>query len=170
MTRHNAILTDASGYSRSMCALTAAWLALSVAGCGPGGDNQAPGEFPSPIRDLAVRRQRLDPVAEARTRGRETYMHYCQICHGDTGQGDGFNSTNLAVAPRDFSDPEFWKSSTDERLTSAIADGGEAVGKSVLMPAWGKTLSQQQIDDVIAYLPTIPEQVKPAETASAPPK
>jgi cytochrome c oxidase cbb3-type subunit 3 len=41
---------------------------------------------------------------------------------------------------------------TDQELRLAIADGGDAVQKSELMPAWGKTLSAEEIDDLVIYL------------------
>jgi mono/diheme cytochrome c family protein len=107
---------------------------------------------PSAIEALATRELPRDPVAESRLRGRRIFTHYCAICHGEDGKGDGFNSTNLEVAPRDFSNAEFWQRSTDERLLLAVSKGGPAVGKSVLMPLWGKTLTDRQLDDVVAYL------------------
>ena len=133
--------------------LAAAFLCvLPASGCGPAGQGQNPGVFPSEIEELAVRRRPRDPVAEAQARGRQVYEHYCKICHGAEGRGDGFNSGSLAKQPRDFSNPQFLESSNSERLFSAVSDGGQAVGKSVLMPAWGGTLTERQIQDVISYL------------------
>jgi mono/diheme cytochrome c family protein len=87
--------------------------------------------------------------------GREVYQHYCQICHGDTGAGDGFNAFNLDPRPRDLSDPDFQKKKTDADLHDAILRGGAGVGLSPLMPPWGRTLSARQMDDVILYLRTL---------------
>ena len=70
-------------------------------------------------------------------------------------KGNGFNSTNLAVPPRDFSNPQFWRQATDERLLLTVSKGGTAVGKSVLMPAWGRTLTDRQLRDVVAFLHTL---------------
>lgn len=90
---------------------------------------------------------------EARS-GRETYRHYCQTCHGETGAGDGFNAFNLDPHPRDFSDPAFQKKS-DADIRDAIRRGGAGVGLSPLMPPWGRTLGDRKIDDVIVYLRTL---------------
>lgn len=139
--------------------------ALVTMGCGPADHEQAGQRYPSRIEGLAIHRDPVDPLIEAQTRGRDVFLHYCQICHGTEGLGDGFNSTNLAVVPRDFSDAGFWQEATDERLMLAISAGGTSVDKSVLMPAWGHTLSKQQIQDVIAHLYTVPEQAKRAEQA-----
>jgi mono/diheme cytochrome c family protein len=94
------------------------------------------------------------PVYEVRL-GREVYQHYCQICHGDTGAGDGFNAFNLDPRPRDLSDPDFQKKKTDADLRDAILRGGAGVGLSPLMPPWGRTLSPRQMDDVILYMRTL---------------
>ncbi len=93
---------------------------------------------------------------EARV-GREVYRHYCQTCHGDSGAGDGFNAFNLDPRPRDFSEPAFQKK-TDADIRDAIRRGGAGVGLSPLMPPWGRTLSERQIDDVILYLHTLRRQ------------
>jgi mono/diheme cytochrome c family protein len=96
----------------------------------------------------------LLPAYEVRL-GRDVYEHYCQICHGETGAGDGFNAFNLDPHPRDLSDPEFQKKKTDADLRDAIRRGGAGVGLSPLMPPWGHTLSGRQIDDVILHLRTL---------------
>ena len=41
---------------------------------------------------------------------------------------------------------------SDEELGMAIAEGGDAVQKSGLMPPWGQTLSAQEINDLVLYL------------------
>ncbi len=96
-----------------------------------------------------------NPPAAAQSRGRSVFLHYCVICHGETGHGDGFNSTNLAVPPRDFSSPDFWQKATDARLLLVVSQGGPAVDKSVLMPAWGRTLTDRQVREVVAFLRTL---------------
>ncbi len=135
--------------------------ALWLNGCKP----QDSPEYPSAIEMLAVRRERLDPLVKSQMRGRHVYEHYCQICHGSDAQGDGFNAAMLDPSPRNFADEAFWKQANDESLTAVISRGGKAVGKSVLMPRWGRTLDEQQIRDVIAYLRTVPELVKKAAEA-----
>jgi mono/diheme cytochrome c family protein len=84
--------------------------------------------------------------------GRATFQHYCQNCHGETGAGDGFNAFNLDPHPRDLSDPAFQKKKTDADLTDAIQRGGAGVGLSAMMPPWGRTLSKEQVEQVVLYL------------------
>jgi cytochrome c oxidase cbb3-type subunit III len=119
--------------------------------------------YPSEIESLAIHQGPLDPLADARARGRKVFQHYCQICHGAGGGGDGSNAGNLTPPPRDFTQTKFWDSTTNERLHFAVAQGGPSVGKSVLMPAWGNTLSKSQIDDAIVFVrafavPTSPKK------------
>ena len=124
--------------------------------CGDDRDPRAQGSaeqnFQSEIEALAIHRGPTDPLADARSRGQRVFQHYCQICHGEDGKGDGFNAGRLTPPPRDFTDRKFWNSTTDERVHFAVTQGGPSVGKSVLMPAWGHTLSKAQIDDVIVYV------------------
>ena len=108
--------------------------------------------YPSEISGLAIREPPADPLADARSRGRGVYQHYCQICHGEEGKGNGFNAGNLQPAPRDFTDGKFWQQSSGERIDYAVAQGGPSVGKSVLMPRWGHTLNERQLRDVIVFI------------------
>ncbi|MFQ5734494.1 MAG: c-type cytochrome [Planctomycetaceae bacterium] len=128
-------------------------IAIVAAGCGQS-DGIAE-QYPSRIEELAVDRARRDPVMAAQLRSRAVYGHYCARCHGANGEGDGFNSSMLKVPPRNLTDPKFRERVTEKHLTRTIRDGGPAVGKSVLMPAWGRTLSEKQIADVVAFLRTL---------------
>jgi len=84
--------------------------------------------------------------------GKTVFVHYCRLCHGETGAGDGFNAFNLDPRPRDLSEPKFQTSRKDSDLADAIRRGGAGVGLSPLMPPWGHTLTDRQIADVIAYI------------------
>jgi len=106
---------------------------------------------PAPGKPAAAKAAPTSPSYELRL-GRATYQHYCQTCHGETGAGDGFNAFNLDPHPRDLSDPRFQKAKTDADLADAIQRGGAGVGLSSLMPPWGKSLTREQVDQVILYL------------------
>jgi mono/diheme cytochrome c family protein len=94
--------------------------------------------------------------------GRITFTHYCKTCHGESGAGDGFNAYNLDPRPRDLSDPKFQAKKSDAELADAIRRGGAGVGLSALMPPWGHTLSDRQIDQLVLFLRTLPAAGKPA--------
>ncbi len=85
-------------------------------------------------------------------KGKESFNQICATCHGDTGKGDGVASASLDPKPRDLSSGEYVSTLTDEHIFKVIKEGGESVGKSNLMPAWGAVLSDDKIWDVVAYL------------------
>ena len=87
-------------------------------------------------------------------KGKESYNQICAMCHGETGKGDGVASASLDPKPRDLSSGEYVSTLTDEHIFKVIKEGGESVGKSNLMPAWGAVLSDDKIWDVVAYLRT----------------
>ena len=87
-------------------------------------------------------------------RGKAVYAQYCASCHGVRGDGKGPAGLALNPHPTNFRDAERMSKLTDDTLFRAIRDGGSAVGKSALMPAWKGTLSDAQIRDVIAYVRT----------------
>jgi mono/diheme cytochrome c family protein len=84
--------------------------------------------------------------------GKQVFQIYCVGCHGDAGQGDGFNSFNLDPHPRDLGDPAFQKSKSNADLADAIRRGGAGVGLSSLMPPWGRTLDARHVDAVVLYV------------------
>lgn len=98
---------------------------------------------------LGLSQQALAADAEA---GKQLYRVNCSQCHGLEGTGKGINAPHLEVAPRNHTDYEEMIARTDDELYKAISEGGQAVNKSVLMPNWGKTLSNEEIENLIAYL------------------
>ncbi|MEE9170069.1 MAG: c-type cytochrome [bacterium] len=40
----------------------------------------------------------------AERKGKHLYAHYCAVCHGASGEGDGFNAFNLDPRPRNLAD------------------------------------------------------------------
>lgn len=84
--------------------------------------------------------------------GRNVYLAYCATCHGEKGAGDGFNAFNLDPHPRDLGDPAFQKKKSDADLADVIRRGGAGVGLSSLMPPWGHTLNDRQVEDVVLYV------------------
>ncbi len=84
----------------------------------------------------------------------ENYRLYCVQCHGTLGNGEGINQTSggLAVSPRNHAYAKQMSELTDDHLRRAITGGGDAVESSELMPAWGKTLTGEEIDELVLYL------------------
>lgn len=80
------------------------------------------------------------------------YDTYCAQCHGINRNGRGINSRDMPVQPRDHSDAKGMGGIPDEEIFRVIKEGGLAVNKSVLMPAWGNVMSDTEIREMAAYL------------------
>lgn len=83
------------------------------------------------------------------------YVHYCAQCHGPKGDGKGPNASALTVAPRNHTDPKDMGKLSDKDIFTAITEGGGAVAKSTAMPVWGKTLTADEVNDLVKYLRTL---------------
>jgi mono/diheme cytochrome c family protein len=94
-------------------------------------------------------------VAEAKgdpAKGKAIFMDKCSPCHGPEGKGDGPAGAAFNPKPRNLTDANYMSTLSDEHLFKVISEGGAAVGRSPLMPAWGGTLSKDDIGNVIAHI------------------
>ena len=82
--------------------------------------------------------------------GKELYEKSCNNCHGPGGKGDGPASKMLKPPAADFATAV--KGKADADIAKTIKEGGKAVGKSPLMPAFGAKLSDEQIQALVAYV------------------
>ena len=83
----------------------------------------------------------------------KVFKFYCAQCHGLTGKGDGPNVTkDFPVSPRDFTNAKEMDKLSDADLKNVILDGGPSVSKSPMMPPWGKTLTEEQVDGLVKHL------------------
>ena len=89
---------------------------------------------------------------EADTRGAQLYEAYCTQCHGVEGTGNGLNQPALSVQPRNHRDTGEMSARTDEDLFKAVKHGGKSINKSVLMPAWGNNLSDEDIHALVLHM------------------
>jgi mono/diheme cytochrome c family protein len=90
--------------------------------------------------------------AQDQAEGRKLYASYCASCHGDKGKGDGVAAGSLPVKPRDHTNGAVMNQLTDQSLADVISKGGGAVGKSTFMPAWGASLNEKQVRDLVVYI------------------
>jgi mono/diheme cytochrome c family protein len=89
-------------------------------------------------------------------RGEVVYKAGCIACHGAEGKGADPAST-VFVRPHTFPDFTRCDQTTpepDSSYKAVILHGGHGLGFSQIMPAFGDILTDQQIDDVIAYVRT----------------
>lgn len=80
------------------------------------------------------------------------YDTYCVQCHGIERNGRGVNSPGMSVQPRDHTDAKGMGGLPEAEMFNAIKNGGLAVNKSVLMPAWAGVLDDTEIQGLVAYL------------------
>jgi mono/diheme cytochrome c family protein len=118
---------------------------LFLIGCGRG-----PGKPPGdPLLDAIRAEEREGDLSYVESRGRHLFIVYCVTCHGDEGKGDGQNASNLSPPPPDMTVSKTMQDAT--YIKKIIADGSAGMGRAPLSPPWGRTLSEQQIDDLVAY-------------------
>ena len=91
--------------------------------------------------------EKADPKA-----GKAKYDSLCGGCHGSSGKGDGPAATGLNPKPQDHTNGKHMNSLTDKYLFDFIKGGGAGLKKSPLMPAWGNTLKDEDIWNLIAYI------------------
>jgi mono/diheme cytochrome c family protein len=115
------------------------------------------------------------PDANRVKRGQAIYSQYCATCHGPQGKGDGVSGQNLPIKPQNLTEGRVLNPLPDHFLFNIIANGGDAVGLSPLMPAFKPFLGDPQIRDVIAYVRSLaqpafdPRQTLPIATKRAGP-
>jgi mono/diheme cytochrome c family protein len=89
-------------------------------------------------------------------RGAEIYQANCIACHGPAGKPDATLAQQLGVTPANFSDALFNSREPLSDWKLVVTEGGPALGFSDKMPAFGTTLSEADIDAVLAYIKTLP--------------
>ena len=92
------------------------------------------------------------PSAWAGETAKDNYNTYCVQCHGMQGNGMGVNIRDMSVQPRDHTDAKAMSGRTDAEIFKVIKEGGLAINKSVLMPPWGSTFTDHEINDLVQYL------------------
>ena len=85
-------------------------------------------------------------------KGKSLFLKYCAHCHGNKGNGDGFNAEYLDKDPAELSSPEFQAKRSNEKLFRVIKEGGTKIKKSHLMPAFGYTLSEEEIWALVTFI------------------
>jgi mono/diheme cytochrome c family protein len=92
------------------------------------------------------------PAEFAKQKATEIFQTRCFTCHGEKGAGDGPGSAGLTPPPRNFQDPAWQASVTDEHLAKIIQYGGFAVGKSPAMPSNPDLVSQPEVVQALIAL------------------
>ena len=84
----------------------------------------------------------LAAQAGADSKGGDLFKQKCAMCHGADGKGYS------ALKTPDFTDPKVQASLTDKEILGVIRNGK----KGTPMPAFGSSLSDQQIQSLLGYI------------------
>ncbi|MFN8582594.1 MAG: c-type cytochrome [Gemmatimonadaceae bacterium] len=109
--------------------------------------SQGPARTPAPESPVPAPNVTVPPAD-----GRALYGRWCASCHGSSGNGDGPNAKRLPVAPAAHASKEAMERRPDDSLYDTIAGGGAIMNRSPRMPAFGGTLSANEIRALVAYI------------------
>ena len=90
----------------------------------------------------------LAGLSESERRGEKLFQQNCAFCHAADGTARNWIGSFMEPHPRDLTSSKAMAGMTRSRLSKVIHEG--LPGTS--MPAWESVLSEQQVDDVIAYV------------------
>lgn len=99
--------------------------------------------------------QRIIPLDYTQTQGQRVYYQQCVWCHSDSTPAGPSNRSNITPAPPLLNDGTVLNGESNASLQKIVTEGGSAVGKSEMMPPYGKSLTQDEIHDLIAYIRVI---------------
>jgi mono/diheme cytochrome c family protein len=102
------------------------------------------GNIPAPVNTSVA--------AGPQAPGQAKFEQFCAACHGVNGKADGPGATALNPKPRNFTDVAWQDKVDDAHIHKIIKEGGAAVGLSPTMPAWGASITDPEIDDVVKYV------------------
>jgi cytochrome c oxidase cbb3-type subunit III len=97
---------------------------------------------------LHDRPPKLNGLTESEQRGEKLFQQNCSFCHAGDGTARNWIGSFMEPHPRDLTKSPVMDTMTRTRLRTVIRDG--LPGTS--MPAWKSVLSEQQVEDVIAYV------------------
>lgn len=134
---------------RTRFLVLAASMMVTVYACGGDGEDAVPpGAAPGTSVAPAA-----GPVGDPQI-GKALYASHCASCHGERGAGDGPAAGGFDPAPKNLVDPTV-QGRPDAQLANIVLKGGPVAGLSENMPAFGGTLDDAQVRDIVAYLRTL---------------
>jgi mono/diheme cytochrome c family protein len=95
--------------------------------------------------------QKIIPLSYQQAQGKRIFYQNCVWCHADATPAGPSNRSNLTPVPPLLNDGTTLNAESDEFMQNIITLGGSAMGKSAMMPPYGRMLSAEEIRSVIAF-------------------
>jgi mono/diheme cytochrome c family protein len=89
--------------------------------------------------------------AASTKQGATLFKSRCATCHGNGGKGDGPASRTLPVNPANLT----LSRAPNDYIKLMIIEGGDAMGRSSSMPAWGNVLTSIEIESLLLHINTL---------------
>jgi len=121
-----------------------------------------------PQRDALQEAFREEGLTADEARGHQVFLARCATCHGPEGRGDGQNAYNLDPPPPDFQKSLAKLSVADRRRV--VEGGTAALGRSTLCPPYGRSLSPEEEDALVAWMDVAARKPKEASTGGDEPE
>jgi len=103
--------------------------------------------------------QKAITLGYQQAQGKRVFYQYCVWCHADASPAGPSNRSSLTPVPALMNDGSVLNAQSDEYLQNIITLGGSALGKSGMMPPYGKTLTRDDIKAVIAFTRAIAQPI-----------
>lgn len=95
--------------------------------------------------------QRNISLSYQQAQGKRVFYRHCVWCHADATPAGPSNRSNLTPEPPLLNDGAVLNAESDGYLQNIITLGGSALGKSAMMPPYGRMLTAEEIRSVIAF-------------------
>jgi len=106
---------------------------------------------PNPSTETGPSVASAQPEANQQSEAKTLYSRFCSTCHG--ADGTGLGEVKLDPKPRDYTDPAWQTSVSDDDLKKIIVEGGAAVGKSSTMPASNQLRDKPEVlNELVAII------------------
>ena len=95
--------------------------------------------------------QHIIPLGYQQAQGKRIFYKQCVWCHADATPAGPSNRSNLTPVPPLLNDGAKLNVESDEYMQNIVTLGGSAMGKSAMMPPYGRMLSAEEIRSVISF-------------------
>jgi mono/diheme cytochrome c family protein len=124
---------------RALVASTLLWFCGVTAAADPEPKRTDGALLPRDSRDAAI------------FRGGLVYANYCVTCHGINADGNGRAARLHNPRPANLRASD----KNDEYIRLIVIRGGELMGRSPKMPPWGEELTDEQVNDIVAFVRSV---------------